>query len=273
MIEHAFSIGKALKIDRFLLEARTIKDVSQIPLEYRDKVILVSSTADLGSGLQRLKTLQLPTAHLSRITLVRMSVFLAILKGYLSREQRAICLSGSRRSTLLDTLLIVNPSLEFPWLRKNTLTPIRRVADLSVFQRLLEIALHFAKEGREGKPIGTIFVLGEAPEEHLMQLVLNPLKGHSKQARNIYNSEFVESLRELSALDGGFVVNSQGTVEKAGVYFAAPTEGVRVRPGLGARHAAAAAFTRQTKSVAVVISESSGAVRVFCEGKSVLELE
>jgi len=67
--------------------------------------------------------------------------------------------------------------------------------------RLLEIALHFAREGREGSSIGAIFVLGDRRtlSPHLRQLILNPLKGHAPAVRSIHNPDFLETLRELAA--------------------------------------------------------------------------
>lgn len=141
--------------------------------------------------------------------------------------------------------------------------------------RLLEIALHFAREGREGSPIGTIFVLGHrnALSPYLRQLILNPLQGHAQAARSIHNPAFLETLRELAAMDGAFVINHRGVADSAGTYLSAPLGHGRLSPGLGARHAAALAITTVTNATAVVISASSGTVSVYDSGETVLELE
>ncbi len=141
--------------------------------------------------------------------------------------------------------------------------------------RVIEIATRLSREGREGKPIGTIFVIGdrEALDPYLRQLVLNPCEGHPQKSRNIHDDAFFETLREFAVLDGAFVVNSRGVVESAGTYLDAPTSSSRIRSGLGARHTAAAALTAKSDAIAVVISESSGTVTVFHEGKAILELE
>jgi DNA integrity scanning protein DisA with diadenylate cyclase activity len=47
---------------------------------------------------------------------------------------------------------------------------------------------------------------------------------------------------------------------------------VKIPLGLGARHAAAASITATTRSIALVVSQTSGAVRLFKEGNIVLEL-
>jgi DNA integrity scanning protein DisA with diadenylate cyclase activity len=137
------------------------------------------------------------------------------------------------------------------------------------------MTLRLSTEGREGRPIGTIFVVGDAKQltPHLRQLVLNPLEGHPKSRRNIHDPHFLETIRELAAMDGAFVISRTGTVESAGTFLAPPTHEVKLRPGLGARHAAAANFTASTDAIAVVISESSGTITVFHEGNPILELE
>jgi DNA integrity scanning protein DisA with diadenylate cyclase activity len=141
--------------------------------------------------------------------------------------------------------------------------------------RLLEIALQLARQGREGSSIGTIFVLGNRDElsPYLRQLILNPLKGHPVEARSIHNPDLIESLRELAAMDGGFVIDRSGIVESAATYFDATIGPGRLRPGLGARHAAALAITVVTNATAVVISASSGTVSVYDGGETVLTLE
>ena len=78
-------------------------------------------------------------------------------------------------------------------------------------------------------------------------------------------------MKELAQLDGGFIVNSEGHVISAARYFDASSEGVEVHLGLGARHIAAASITKQTRAVAVVVSESA-VVRVYCGGELMAEL-
>ena len=86
--------------------------------------------------------------------------------------------------------------------------------------RVIDITMRLSREGREGKPPGTVFVIGE-PEslkKHLRQLVLNPCDGHPQKHRNIHDPIFFETIREFTALDGAFVANKRGIVESAGTY-------------------------------------------------------
>jgi hypothetical protein len=215
--------------------------------------------------------LAMPDAALNRFSQLNLALFLATLNRHLGPDERVLGLSGVAGSQRLDTLVIAKPARDYPWLRhhKSELAVTRHLA------RLLEIALHFAREGREGAPIGTIFVLGDRSmlSSHLRQLILNPLKGHTQAARSIHNPDFLETLRELAAMDGAFVVNRRGVVDSAGTYLNASVGQGRLSPGLGARHAAALAITTVTDATAVVISASSGTVSVYDGGETVLELE
>ncbi len=217
----------------------------------------------------------IPATPLTRMSHVKVGLFLAVLKHHVGLEESALCLSGIGGSGQLDTLLITSPRREFPWLRKADLKQLRGVTATREFAQILDIALRFAAQGREGKPIGTIFVLGALGQvsPFLRQLILNPFEGHSPEIRNIHNPDFLETLREFAAMDGAFVINHKGDVEFGGTYIDAPATEARLREGLGARHAAAAAITAATPAVAVVVSESSGDVTVFHKGQAILELE
>jgi DNA integrity scanning protein DisA with diadenylate cyclase activity len=215
--------------------------------------------------------LPMPDVFLNRLHQFHLALFLATLNRHLRPEEKVLGLSGVAGSQRLDTLLIAKPSRDFPWLQHHQGKRIvtRHLA------KLLEIALRFAREGREGLPIGTTFVLGDRSilMPYLRQLILNPLQGHVQATRSIHNPEVLETLRELSAMDGAFIVSRRGVVDSAGTYLNASIGNGRLSSGLGARHAAALAITTVTDATAVVISASSGTVTVYDGGETVLELE
>ncbi|MBW1859254.1 MAG: DNA integrity scanning protein DisA nucleotide-binding domain protein [Deltaproteobacteria bacterium] len=142
-----------------------------------------------------------------------------------------------------------------------------------VLEQTIQLAVEVAREGREGRKVGTIFVLGdeEAVLKESSPLILDPLQGHPSESKKIDDVNMRETAKELSQLDGAFVVSADGIVISAARYLNADSTGVDVPLGLGTRHMAAAAITRATKSVAVVVSESS-VVRVFHQGKIIGEI-
>jgi DNA integrity scanning protein DisA with diadenylate cyclase activity len=145
--------------------------------------------------------------------------------------------------------------------------------DADVLESLIELAVEIAREGREGRRIGTLFTLGdeEAVMERSRALILDPLAGHPESSRNIADVNLRGTIKELAQLDGGFVVSASGIFVSACRYLDAPGSGAYVPLGLGSRHIAAANMTAVTEAVGVVVSESA-TVRIFCHGKLVAEV-
>jgi diadenylate cyclase len=142
-----------------------------------------------------------------------------------------------------------------------------------VLEEVVALAVEIAREGREGRKIGTLFVVG-ASEEVLRRsrpMILDPLYGHPDESKRIDDPDVRETLKELAQLDGAFVVSDEGVVLSAARYIDAVSESLSVPLGLGSRHMAAASVSKQTSAVAVVVSESS-MVRMFDDGELVSEI-
>ena len=80
-----------------------------------------------------------------------------------------------------------------------------------VLDSLIELAVEIAREGREGKRVGTLFMLGDenAVLARSRSLILDPLLGHLESARQITNLNLRGTIKELAQLDGGFVVSTR----------------------------------------------------------------
>ena len=134
-------------------------------------------------------------------------------------------------------------------------------------EEIVQLGVEIAREGREGRKIGTLFVVGdvEAVLSRSRSLLLDPLYGHADELLDVKRPEFRETVKELAQLDGAFVVDKHGTFVSAARYISVDP-GTPFLPGLGTRHAAAASITAETRSVAVVVSQSS-IVRVYAQGE------
>ncbi len=145
--------------------------------------------------------------------------------------------------------------------------------DPDVLEPLIGLAVEIAREGREGRRVGTLFTLGDetAVLSRSRPLILDPLLGHPETSRHVTNLNLRGTIKELAQLDGGFVVSREGFVLSACRYLDAVAEQVQVPLGLGSRHIAAANISAVTKAVGIVVSESS-VVRVFCHGQLVAEI-
>src|SRR5215469_17216033 len=108
--------------------------------------------------------------------------------------------------------------------------------DPAVLESLIELAVEIAREGREGRRIGTLFTLGDeqAVLEKSRLLILDPLAGHPESARHISDPNLRGTLKELAQLDGAFVVSHDGLVLSACRYLDAIASDVDLPLGLGA---------------------------------------
>jgi transitional endoplasmic reticulum ATPase len=140
-----------------------------------------------------------------------------------------------------------------------------------VLEAVFRIALEISREGREGKPVGTAFVIGDSRNvlAKSKQLILNPFEGHRPEERMITNPELKENIKELAQLDGAFVISGDGIIEAAGRYITVDASSVNIPKGMGTRHSSAAGITQATKAVGIVVSQSGGRIKVFREGRIV----
>jgi DNA integrity scanning protein DisA with diadenylate cyclase activity len=140
--------------------------------------------------------------------------------------------------------------------------------DPAVLEQTVELALEIAREGREGRRIGTLFTLGDAEAVLTASrpLILDPLAGHAPGRTHIGDPDLRGTIKELAQLDGAFVISETGIVVAACRYLDASVEQIDLPLGLGSRHLAAASISQRLGAIAVVVSES-GVVRVFHRGE------
>jgi len=138
----------------------------------------------------------------------------------------------------------------------------------AVLESVLELALEIAREGREGRRIGTLFTVGKADQVLVASrpLILDPLAGHAPARTHINDPDLRGTIKELAQLDGAFVISNAGVVVAACRYLDASVEQINLPLGFGSRHVAAASISQRLGAIAIVVSES-GVVRVFHHGQ------
>lgn len=151
--------------------------------------------------------------------------------------------------------------------------PEKRKINIETLDKVLHLAVEIAREGREGRKIGTLFTVGDEANvmAHSRPLVLDPLFGHPNEKKIIGLEDVRETIKELAQLDGAFVISNEGIAISAARYIDVVSDGVKIPLGLGSRHMAAASISRRTDAVAIVVSESS-MVRVFDDGGIIAEV-
>lgn len=138
-----------------------------------------------------------------------------------------------------------------------------------VFDAVFHICTEISIEGREGKPVGTTFLIGDTKNvlQKSRQIILNPFEGHKPEDRMVMNPGLKENIKALAQLDGAFVITGDGFVESVGRYITVDTSSVKLLPGMGTRHNSVAAITQVTKTVGIVVSQSGGVITIFRNGQ------
>lgn len=146
---------------------------------------------------------------------------------------------------------------------------------LDTLKTVVDLSVEIGREGREGKPVGTMFVVGDtrAVLKHCHPAGFDPVRGYSRKERSLHDARVREAIKEIAQMDGAFIVAPDGTVERSCQLVDAGHANITLSKGLGSRHWAAAAISRVTKSIAVVVSESNGTVRLFQNGEVMLRVE
>lgn len=149
------------------------------------------------------------------------------------------------------------------------------MADTKVIRSVLNISLQIACQGREGKTVGSAFIIGDSDEvlRRSHQLVMNPFEGQTKENCDIVNPKTWETVKSFAQIDGVFVITDIGIIRAAGRYLDINAKDIPVEKGLGGRHASAAAITRDTETIAVTVSESGGIIRVYKDGMEIVKIE
>lgn len=146
---------------------------------------------------------------------------------------------------------------------------------LKTLKAVIDLAVQIGREGREGNPVGTLFVVGDTRRvlEHASDSGVDPFRGYNRKHRNLLDAKVQEDAKEVAQLDGAFIVNGEGLIERSRQMLEVSHEDLTMSKGLGARHWAAAAISRKTKAVAIVVSQSTGTVRLYQNGHLVMRIE
>ncbi len=239
-------------------------------LQAKIKTILVTRNPIEPSEDQKefAETIQVRSFSTQRMAQLRSAILVALTRGIVSFTDRICCIGGVTGSNQFDTLAVVDIEREFQSLLtgRNELLP--EDVKPEVLERVIAIATELAVEGREGKPVGSLFVVGgtEEVEKLIKPLVLNPFYGYKDEDRNILNPFMDETVKEFSSIDGAFVIRGDGVVQSAGSLIQAIDSDHTLPSGLGSRHAAASAISIAAQCIAIVVSSSTSQVMLFRRG-------
>ncbi len=240
-------------------------------LRPKGKTILVTRNPiePVEGGSAFADTIQVRSFSSQRMAQLRSALLVALTRGLIAFNDRVCCIGGITGSNQFDTIVVAEIEREFQTLLSGPSTDLLpEDVKPEVLERVLAVATELAVEGREGRPVGCLFVVGDTSkvEEFTKPLVLNPFFGYKEEDRNILNPFMDETVKEFSSIDGAFVIRGDGVVEAAGSLVQATGNAVTLPSGLGSRHAAAAAISVAANCISIAVSSSTGQVTLFRRG-------
>ncbi len=233
-------------------------------------VLIAHGTSDAVTSREEIDAV-LPIRSFSnhRFSQLRSAVLIGLTRNVFSKTDRLCCVGGLPQSNQFDSITVVDVEREFRTILVQKSDMLPPSVKPEVIERILAIATELAVEGREGHPVGCLFVLGNSDKisVYTKPLILNPFYGYKEEERNILSPFMDETVKELSSIDGAFVIGGDGVLVSAGSLIHAPDYTHDLPGGLGSRHAAAVSITQAVDCLCIVVSGSSGQVTLFRRGE------
>ncbi|HEX3446952.1 MAG TPA: hypothetical protein VHS97_01795, partial [Isosphaeraceae bacterium] len=214
MVRHAHLIAREVGAKVILLHADVVEDDCDLSALIEDvgfRVVLVSRRPGFRAPDEwkdLCKVIQLPDIAMTRTGQIKVAILLVAAERLIQAGDRILCLTGVDLSEALDTIMVLDMGTEIELFSASTADPLPADVTPTVFERALTLAGELGVEGREGRPVGTIFVIGDSDRvlAQSSQLVINPFHGYAENERNLLDPRLEETIKEFSAIDGAFVV-------------------------------------------------------------------
>jgi DNA integrity scanning protein DisA with diadenylate cyclase activity len=243
----------------------------------KGKTVVAANTSEDLAGA---KEVGLPTVRLDmpdspiyeRLT---QSVLEAVADDLFTPGCSVIALYSGFDADTVDSLSVINLDEHLNRLSGRDLRQLETRVPLDTLKIVVDLAVEIGRDGREGKPVGTLFVVGDSRKVLACSRPtgFDPVRGYSRKERNLDDPRVREGIKEIAQMDGAIIVSADGVVEASCRYLDCSAADVTLSKGLGARHWAAAAISRATNAVAVTVSQTNGTVRIFQNGEVVLRIE
>jgi diadenylate cyclase len=281
LVRHAHAIAREVGARVVLLYADVVEDDQDLADLIEDvdfRVILVSRRSQFqapGDWGELCAIVRVPDIAMTRAGQVKVAILVAAAESLIRVGDRIVCLTGIDGSGTIDTIFVLDLGTEIEMFAATAAEPLPGDVTPAVFERLLTLASELGLEGREGRSVGTIFVLGDSSRvlSQSHQLVINPFHGYPETERNVLDPRLEETIKEFSAIDGAFVIRGDGVILSAGRYLAPHSKLDEALPqGLGTRHEAAAAITMTTEAIAMCVSQSTGTISIFKRGRLITDI-
>jgi DNA integrity scanning protein DisA with diadenylate cyclase activity len=284
LLETARQLSETLHTDAVLVLTETPMDWDEARLRLANCRVLVAAhnrslTEDLGMR-NDFSVLDLDPEPVPIQDRMNLALLKAIAKEQLQPGSNVLVLYNGialeqDKPEPIDSMSVMHLNEHLERLTASDLRLLDTLVPLETLRLVVDLATEIGREGREGKPVGTIFVVGDTRKVLSMcrPINFNSFRGYSRAERDLRDRRVREQIKDIAQLDGAIIIGRDGIAVAACMYLDAPAEGISLSRGLGSRHLAAAAISQKTQAVAVCVSQSSGTARLFLRGEVVLHIE
>ena len=160
-----------------------------------------------------------------RITLALIE---AVATDQLKAGARVVVLHSGFEAGTLDSLTVVRLGEHLERLTSRDLRALETSVPFETLKAVVDVAVEIGREGREGKAVGTLIVVGDVRNvlERTRALGFDPFKGYRRKERNLRDPRVREAIKEIAQMDGAFIVARDATVEAACRIIDAPNTGL-----------------------------------------------
>ncbi len=220
LVDASLKLAKATDAEAVLLLLDRSFDWSQLKKKGDSagmRILVASATTDTVQDAldAEIATIELDLPESSVQDRLTQAVLESVASEHVASGSTVIAVYSSFDAENLDTMSVLKLTERLVRLTARDLRKLETKVPLETLKIVVDLAVEIGKEGREGKPVGTMFVVGDHRRvmEESRPGGFDAMKGYNRKDRNLTDPKVREGIKELAQLDGMFVVSADGTVE------------------------------------------------------------
>ena len=161
LIEEATHITEKLKIKKILVVCESLAVWKAVlPVYAKNQFIIVIPSKRLAENIT-VETFICDFNGVTRSDRLQYVLRSVIESGKVKQDERILCVYSLSGRRLLDTIRIVWIERFYGPITHHDLKRIGKTIPVELLLQLVNLAIEIAQEGREGAPVGTLFVVGD----------------------------------------------------------------------------------------------------------------
>src|ERR1700736_4981655 len=217
LLKSARQLLDELAADAVLLLTETDLDWAEVlDILPVGKLLIYAKDPDLNAVLQaypKLRVLEIDPGPTPTHEQMSVALLEAVATEKLKTGAHVIALyngigAEDSRPEHVDSLSVIHLGEHLERLTAADLRKLDTHVPLETLRAVVELATEIGQEGREGKPVGTMFVVGDTEKVLSMSrpLNFNPFRGYSRKERDIRDKKVREQIKDIAQLEGAMII-------------------------------------------------------------------